>query len=167
MRPRACHPAAPTKAASAACCAPTNWSASRPIATTATSRSIGRFGGMHPAHRRRRDRGDRAGGRLGRQDPATDLLTINGEFTASIVVVRCQRPRPAHCAGKSVLTWALAGHHRRGSHGRPTIRSLSTTTCCPDRHDRAASSACGGQRYSARCIPLRHAGSPLRSGSAS
>jgi DNA invertase Pin-like site-specific DNA recombinase len=25
-----------------------------------------------------------------KQDPATDLLTINGEFTASIVVVRCQ-----------------------------------------------------------------------------
>jgi hypothetical protein len=28
------------------------------------------------------------------QDPATDLLTINGEFTASIVVVRC-RSTPA------------------------------------------------------------------------
>jgi DNA invertase Pin-like site-specific DNA recombinase len=32
---------------------------------------------------------ENAGGRA-QQDPATDLLTINGEFTASIVVVRCQ-----------------------------------------------------------------------------
>jgi len=32
---------------------------------------------------------ERAGGRV-EQDPATDLLTINGEFTASIVVVRCR-----------------------------------------------------------------------------
>ena len=30
-----------------------------------------------------------AGGRV-EQHPATDLLTINGEFTASIVVVRCR-----------------------------------------------------------------------------
>ena len=32
---------------------------------------------------------EQAGGSV-KQDPATDLLTINGEFTASIVVVRCQ-----------------------------------------------------------------------------
>jgi DNA invertase Pin-like site-specific DNA recombinase len=32
---------------------------------------------------------EQAGG-LVRQDPATDLLTVNGEFTASIVVVRCR-----------------------------------------------------------------------------
>ena len=32
---------------------------------------------------------ERAGGRV-EQDPATDLLTINGEFTASVVVVRCR-----------------------------------------------------------------------------
>ena len=32
---------------------------------------------------------EQAGGSV-KQDPATDLLTINGEFTASVVVVRCQ-----------------------------------------------------------------------------
>ena len=32
---------------------------------------------------------EQAGGSV-KQDPATDLLTVNGEFTASIVVVRCQ-----------------------------------------------------------------------------
>jgi hypothetical protein len=32
---------------------------------------------------------EKAGGRVA-QDPATDLLTINDEFTASLVVVRCQ-----------------------------------------------------------------------------
>jgi hypothetical protein len=36
---------------------------------------------------------EQAGGWV-KQDPATDLLTVNGEFTASIVVVRC-RPTPA------------------------------------------------------------------------
>jgi DNA invertase Pin-like site-specific DNA recombinase len=32
---------------------------------------------------------EQAGGSV-KQDPATDLLTVNGEFTASVVVVRCQ-----------------------------------------------------------------------------
>ena len=32
---------------------------------------------------------EQAGGSV-KQDPATELLTINGEFTASVVVVRCQ-----------------------------------------------------------------------------
>lgn len=32
---------------------------------------------------------EQAGGSV-KQDPSTDLLTVNGEFTASIVVVRCQ-----------------------------------------------------------------------------
>ena len=32
---------------------------------------------------------EQAGGSV-RQDPATDLLTVNGEFTASVVVVRCR-----------------------------------------------------------------------------
>jgi DNA invertase Pin-like site-specific DNA recombinase len=36
---------------------------------------------------------EQAGGQV-KQDPATDLLTVNGEFTASIVVVRC-RTTPA------------------------------------------------------------------------
>jgi hypothetical protein len=31
----------------------------------------------------------RAGGQV-TQDPATDILTINGEFTASVVIVRCR-----------------------------------------------------------------------------
>jgi hypothetical protein len=41
-----------------------------------------------------------AGGKV-EQDPATDLLTINGEFTASIVVVRCR----ATAAGS--LRWLI------------------------------------------------------------
>ena len=32
---------------------------------------------------------ERAGGQV-KQDPATDILTINGEFTASVVIVRCR-----------------------------------------------------------------------------
>ena len=33
---------------------------------------------------------ERAGGAVV-QDPATDLLTVNGEFTASVVIVRCRQ----------------------------------------------------------------------------
>src|SRR5262249_10092254 len=43
---------------------------------------------------------ENAGGRV-QQDPTTDLLTINGEFTASIVVVRC-----LHTAAGS-LRWQI------------------------------------------------------------
>ena len=43
---------------------------------------------------------EQAGG-LVKQDPATDLLTVNGEFTASIVVVRC-RTTPA-----GLLRWQI------------------------------------------------------------
>ena len=45
-----------------------------------------------------------AGGRFSGQDAATDLLTINGEFTASVVVVRClMTTLQDRSAGKSVL----------------------------------------------------------------
>jgi DNA invertase Pin-like site-specific DNA recombinase len=40
----------------------------------------------------------RAGGQVA-QDPATDILTINGEFTASIVIVRCRE------TGAGSLRW--------------------------------------------------------------
>ena len=53
-------------AASAACCEPTSWSASRPIATTATSRSIARFARMHPQIVADTIAGDREGRRTGR-----------------------------------------------------------------------------------------------------
>ena len=38
----------------------------------------------------KRSQGSSEWRRLCRQDPSTDLLTVNGEFTASIVMVRCQ-----------------------------------------------------------------------------
>jgi hypothetical protein len=43
---------------------------------------------------------ERAGGRVN-QDPNTDLLTINGEFTASLVVVRCRE------TGAGALRWHI------------------------------------------------------------
>ena len=49
---------------------------------------------LHPQIVTRHDAGNKesAGGSVD-QDAATDLLTINGEFTASIVVVRCRHDR--------------------------------------------------------------------------
>jgi hypothetical protein len=37
--------------------------------------------------------GIEAAGGLVRQDPQSDLLTINGEFTASLVIVRCRETK--------------------------------------------------------------------------
>ena len=74
-KPSSCHRAAPIRAGSAACCAPTSWSVSRRIATTAILRSI------EPSpHASRRSSPEtiagieKRGGPV-KQDPATDLLT--------------------------------------------------------------------------------------------
>jgi len=60
------------------------------IATTVTSRSIGPLRRMYPQIVIDTIAGIKQAGGWVEQDPVTDLLTINGEFTASIVVVRCQ-----------------------------------------------------------------------------
>ena len=48
-----------------------------------------------------------SGGNI-RQDPATDLLTINGEFTASIVIVRCLQTPAGSLRWKLRLDTALS-----------------------------------------------------------
>lgn len=49
---------------------------------------------------------ERAGGRIAR-DPDTDLLTVNGEFTASLVVVRCVQTAAGSLRWKLRLDTAL------------------------------------------------------------
>ena len=129
----ACHPAAPIRAGSAACCAPTSWSASRPTVTIATSRSIAPCAvcirRCCPARSLRAFRRLAA---VSSQDPATDLLTINGEFTASIVVVRC-RTTPCRFAplADPVRHRPVARHHGRGPNGSAQPASRSTITSLP------------------------------------
>ena len=78
-----CPRAAPTGTASAACCGPTSWSASRRTGTTATSRSTARCAPCIPTSSPTSIAGIRSRGGQVSRIPATDLLTINGEFTAS------------------------------------------------------------------------------------
>ena len=108
------------------------WSASRPTATIATSRSIGRFAGMHPQIVTRHNRGNQRSGRAwSSRIPTTDLLTVNGEFTASIVVVRClTTPLRVRFAGKSGSTPACGPTSPSRFAWTSRTRTPSTTTFC-------------------------------------
>jgi hypothetical protein len=62
---------------------------------------------LHPAVVAQAITGIEAGGGNVRQDPATDLLTINNEFTASIVIVRCLQTSAGSLRWKLRLDTAL------------------------------------------------------------
>ena len=115
--------------ASAACYVPMSWSASRPIATTATSRSIAPSAACTRRSWPTRSRASRTL-EVGRSGPDTDLLTINDEFTASIVVVRCRRPPPARCAGISASTLGCGPTSLSRFAWTSRIRRPSTITSC-------------------------------------
>ena len=101
------------------------------------------------------------------QDAATDLLTVNGEFTASIVVARC---RPTKAGSP-----ALEGPPRHRARPRPDGRSsherlersgprllppaASHSRLEPHRARRR-------KRPDAGCLPVRHPGPLLRHGEA-
>ena len=72
---------------------------------------------------------EKAGGWV-KQDPATDLLTINGEFTASIVVVRCRTTRLVRFAGKSASTSACGRTSPWPFGWTSRTRVRSTITSC-------------------------------------
>ena len=96
-----------------------------------------------------------AGGQV-EQDPATDLLTVNGEFTASIVVVRCQTTAAGSLRWQirfDVGLWPdITVAVRMDQPNRERSRLLPPAS---DRHDRASPAACRGQRGFARRLSLR------------
>ena len=119
------------------------------IATTATSRSTGRFAVCIPNIVADDHRGIEQAGGVVEPGSATDLLTINGEFTASIVVVRClttlagslrwQIRFDAGLWPDITVAVRMDGHN----HERPGLLPAAA-----DRHDGAATSARGRQRVS-------------------
>ena len=99
---------------------------------------------------------EKAGGSVA-QDPATDLLTINQEFTASIVVVRC-RTTPA-----GSLRWLI--HFDTGlwpditvavRMDQPNQGSPRLLPPASDRHDHATPTARREQWCLARRLSVRH-----------
>ena len=100
---------------------------------------------------------EQSGGSV-KQDPTTDLLTINGEFTASIVVVRCQsRPQQVRSAGTirfDVGLWPDITVAVRMDRGKPESSRLLPPSS--HRHDSATPAAFTGQWGFARRLSLRN-----------
>jgi hypothetical protein len=93
-RSRTCRPARRSGTASAACFAPTSSSASRRRATIATSRPTALCAPFTPTSSPASSPHSGRWAPASSVDPHTDLLHINDEFTASLVIVRCA-PTPA------------------------------------------------------------------------
>ena len=100
-RPMPCPRAAPIDPDSAAFFAPIGLSASSRIAIIATSRSIASFANFIPISSHEPLPASKPLVAMCEHDPETDLLTINGEFRASIVIVRCQE------TGAGSLRWNI------------------------------------------------------------
>jgi hypothetical protein len=65
------------------------------------------------------------------RDPATDLLDINSEFTASVAIVRCTISRADHCDGSCGWIPASFQTSRSPFEWTKTIRSHSITASLP------------------------------------
>ena len=65
------------------------------------------------------------------QDPDTDLIRINGEFTASVVLARCFETQGGSLRWRIRLDTGLrAGHHDCRADGRIERSRRAIITCC-------------------------------------
>ena len=77
---------------------------------------------------------ERLGGTV-RTDPTTDLMTVNDEFTASIVISRsCQTAEWRSSMEDSPRHRPAARHHCRDPNGRGQPRSVRLLPAAPHRH---------------------------------
>ena len=105
-----------------------------------------------------------AGGRVVR-NPRTNLLTINGEFTASLVIVRCLETSAGLLRVEHPFRHEpQARHHDCCSHGSTKSAAARLLLASEPRHDPAADPPGRAQRAIARRLSLRHAGSFVRYG---
>ena len=75
----------------------------------------------------------RLGGTI-RRDPKTELLTVNDEFTVSLVIARASPRKPAIRAGPFASTSVSSRSHRRRAHGRGQPRHPRLLSAAGDRH---------------------------------
>ena len=100
---------------------------------------------------------EKVGGHTER-DPVTDLMTVNREFTASIVITRCLQLE------SGALRWNIrfdtqpgARYHCRPPHGPAEPRAVRLLLAAAHRHDGAMHPLGRKQRRVARRVSLRHA----------